>query len=122
MGIRQQIGRWGEQIAAEYLSARGMRLLERNARTPHGELDLVFADGDVLVFVEVKTRTGMGFGFPEESVTAQKRLHLVQAAQAYIQNCGDSDADVDWRIDVIAVQGRPGSGEPKVVWFEDAVR
>jgi putative endonuclease len=61
----------------------------------------------VLVFVEVKTRTNASFGLPEEAVDARKLEHLFRAAEAYLQEREDL-AGQDWRIDVIAIQGRPG--------------
>ncbi len=106
-------------MAEQYLLDRGCRLIERNARTPYGEIDRIVQQGDVIVFVEVKTRTGQAFGLPEESVTALKRLHLMNAAEAYLQ--AHPELDGDWRVDVIAIQGRPGQKDPQIVWFENAV-
>jgi len=116
---QQRIGRWGEKAAEEYLIRQGCRIIDRNVRTEYGELDLVIRHGDEIAFVEVKTRTGAAFGLPEEAITDNKRIHLVEAAQAYLQEhpgLGES-----WRVDVIAVQGKPGKGTPRVVWFENAV-
>ncbi len=116
---RQSIGRWGENLAATYLEQRGLTLLDRNARTPYGELDLVLRQGDVVVFVEVKTRTSAAYGLPEEAVTPAKRAHLLDAAQHYLQN--HPELDGDWRVDVIAIQGRPGQPDLSIEWFENAV-
>src|SRR3990170_3381994 len=90
---RQSLGRWGENQAADFLAGCGYAILERNARTPHGEIDLVAQqeesgrDGSVMttVFVEVKTRSSRAFGYPEESITPRKQAHLLSAAQAYLQ-------------------------------------
>lgn len=106
MTSRQSLGRWGERIAAEYLSKCGYTILEHNARTPYGELDLIASQGDLLVFVEVKTRASRSLGPPEISVTAAKQTHLLSAAQSYLQD--HPNLQYDWRIDVIAVLRLPG--------------
>jgi len=111
----QKLGAWGESIAASYLTKKGYRLAERNARTPYGELDLVMERGGITVFVEVKTRTSRKFGAPEIAVTRIKEAHLRNAAQAYAEARGIDH----WQIDVIAVEGRPGSKTPpEIVHFE----
>jgi putative endonuclease len=72
-----ELGRFGEAIAAEHLIRRGHRILDRNWRSPHGEIDLVTMDRDAVVVVEVKTRSGVEFGHPIEAIGAAKyeRLH-----------------------------------------------
>ncbi len=105
---KQRIGVWGERVAAGYLEKLGFIVLARNVRTPHGEIDLVArASGGELVFVEVKTRTSGSFGLPEEAVDARKLEHLFRAAEVYLQERPEL-ADQEWRIDAIAIQGRPG--------------
>lgn len=100
-GSRKALGRLGEELAARALAARGYRIRERNWRCPIGELDIVAEDGDVLAFVEVKTRRGRKFGAPEEAVTLAKRAKLIELAATYVQA---SDWPGDWRIDVVAVE------------------
>ena len=101
-GTRKQLGNAGEEIAVRELARRGYVVRERNWRCPEGELDIVAEQGNVLVFVEVRTRRGDRFGTPEESITLAKRAHLIAAAQAYLQ--AHSLQDRDWRIDVVAVE------------------
>ena len=125
---RQLLGRWGEDLAAEYLIERGFTILERNVRTRYGEIDLVaqlaeesisLSDSPVTVFVEVKTRATRSFGLPEESVTARKREHMIAAAQSYLQEhleLGDA-----WRIDVIAIQRLHPGMSPSIHHFENAI-
>ncbi len=113
------MGRWGEQLAEQYLLERGCELVERNARTPYGEIDRIVRQDGVVVFVEVKTRTSASFGLPEASITARKREHLLQSAEAYLQ--AHPELDGDWRVDVVAIEGRPGQHNPQIVWFENAV-
>ena len=118
MSTRLSLGRWGEAIAAEYLSHQGYTILEHNARTPYGELDLVALQGDALVFVEVKTRASLSFGLPEISVSPSKQAHLISSAQAYIQ--AHPELDDEWRIDVIAILRLPGK-EPQIEHFENII-
>lgn len=116
---RQSLGRWGEQLAAAFLQQRGYQLVAANARTPYGELDLVTRQNEVTVFVEVKTRSSTRFGLPEEAVTAQKRAHLLAAAQAYLED--HPDLPRDWRVDVIAILHGGKSRSPEIIHFENAV-
>ncbi|MWB98303.1 YraN family protein [Agromyces sp. MMS17-SY077] len=106
MARKDELGRLGERIAAEHLEARGMRVLERNWRCRSGELDLVALDGDETVFVEVKTRSGLGYGHPFEAITARKvaRLRALASAwaEAHERPLGRA------RLDAVAVLALPG--------------
>jgi len=113
----QQIGRWGEGIAAEYLQARGYFLVDRNVRTPHGEIDLILRLGEITVFAEVKTRTSTRYGYPEEAITPRKQQHMLESAAYYAQEHGIDH----WQIDALAVEGRPNGGQPKITHFEDVL-
>ena len=98
---QQQLGAWGERIAATHLEAKGMQIIARNWHCAGGELDLIASDGDDLVFVEVKTRRGDRFGTPEAALTLAKQKRLVRSAQQYLL---DHDIESDaWRIDLVAV-------------------
>lgn len=99
---RQGLGRTGERLAAEELTRRGYRIVERNYRCIYGEIDLVAEDGEDLVFVEVKTRRGSAYGLPEEAINGRKRQKLVQVATCYLDV--HACADRPWRIDAVAVQ------------------
>jgi putative endonuclease len=99
---RQKLGRFGEDLAAEALQSKGYVMVDRNYRCSTGELDIAATCGDIWVFVEVRTRRGQAFGTPEESITIMKKAHLLSAAQVYLQD--KSLVDVDWRIDVVAVE------------------
>lgn len=113
------MGAWGESQAEEYLIAHGLVLIERNFRTRYGEIDLVMQHEDQLVFVEVKTRSNVKFGLPEQSVTPVKQEHLLLAAQQYLAD--HPDASDNWRVDVVAIVGRPGVTPPEFLWFENAL-
>jgi putative endonuclease len=131
--LRQRLGSWGEDLAADFLQKQGFEILARNLRTPHGEIDLVARKkaGDIsepvrqnaqallTVFVEVKARSGTEFGYPEQAVTAAKRLHLLAAAQEYILQHPETGGE--WRVDVIAIL-RPRDGSaPQIRVFENAI-
>ena len=119
MANRIMTGKWGEDIAVKLLEARGYVVLQRNYRTRYGEMDIVTQFGEILIFVEVKTRTNRNFGFPEDAITATKRAHLEATAQAYLQDHPDFNGE--WRIDVIAIEQKPGSELPEIEWFENAI-
>ena len=117
MDRRKQTGRQGEDIAAAYLLKNNCRIVERNWVCPTGELDIIAQDGDILIFVEVRTRRGSRFGTAEESITPTKQARLVELAQTYLQ--GVSQPHPPWRIDVVAVQ--LGQGLPRINHIENAV-
>jgi putative endonuclease len=115
---RQDLGRWGEAVAADYLQAHGYSILARNVHTPHGELDIVAAKEASIIFVEVKTRRSHSFAYPEASVTSRKQAYLVSAAQAYLDLHPESPDT--WQFDVIAVEGGPGR-ETHIEHFENVI-
>jgi putative endonuclease len=115
----RELGAWGEQQAESFMLARGFTLLGKNVRTLYGELDLIMRLADEIVIVEVKTRSGEGFGLPEEAMTRLKRQHLLNAGQTYMQE--HPEIGEAWRIDVVAVEGKPGPNPPVITWFENAV-
>lgn len=80
---RQVTGRKGEEIAVNFLQKKGFRILERNWRFGRCEVDIVASNNTMLHFVEVKTRSGLRFGYPEESIGVLKMKHLKIAAAAY---------------------------------------
>jgi putative endonuclease len=84
MDQRQSFGRHGEDLACEELEKRGYVIVDRRFRTRCGEIDIVARDAGVLVFVEVKARSGSHFGTPFESVTWKKRQRLSQMAASYL--------------------------------------
>jgi putative endonuclease len=102
---RRALGSRGEALAARYLEGRGLRILEANARCRFGEIDLVALDGALVVFVEVKGKSGDGLGRPEEMVTAWKQRRLTRLAQWYLQRRGWLGRAA--RFDVVAVSWGP---------------
>lgn len=102
-----EIGRQGEDAAAEHLLAKGLRVLERNVVLGRLELDLVCEDGDTLVFVEVKTRAEGSLAAPADGLTAQKRSRLVRAVQCYLSRHALWDRPC--RLDLVSVLFRAGA-------------
>ncbi|MCH9016779.1 MAG: YraN family protein [Chloroflexi bacterium] len=98
---RGRLGRWGEDHARRYLEGKGYTVSATNYRSRWGEVDIVSRLGEELVFVEVKTRRGVAFGTPEESITAAKSQRLIATAQDYLQKNGLEQSR--WRIDLISI-------------------
>lgn len=117
---RQGLGRTGERLAAEELTGRGYRMLEKNFRCEYGEIDLVAEDGQDLVFVEVKTRRGTSYGLPEEAITLRKRQKLLQVALYYLDL--HACAERSWRVDVVAVQMSQQGVLQEIRVYQHAVR
>ena len=115
---RATLGRQGEDLVARYLESRGCRIVARNWRIKGGEIDLVADTGDEIVFVEVKTRRGNGYGYPEEAVTYAKRRRLRFAAMAFMDRHGLQHRR--FRIDVASVT-LPAFGKPLLRHFRSAV-
>ena len=109
-------GAWGEELALRYLRRRGYTLVERNYRTRYGELDLILRHQNTLVFVEVKTRRGVGFGDPLEAVTARKQATIRALAERYLSERGPDLDEV--RFDVVGILA--GEGGPTVTHIENA--
>ena len=103
---RLSLGAEGELLAAEHLARAGYRIAARNVRADGVEIDLVATRGALVVFVEVKTRSGRGFGTPEEAVDARKCRRLVRGARAWLHAHGPRNARA--RFDVICVEPGPG--------------
>jgi len=106
MGRNQDLGIRGEDLAAEFLESTGMVVLERNWRTRYGEIDLIAQDGAVLVFVEVKTRSGLGYGTPAEAVTHRKAERIRRLAGMWLAAQTRRWSHI--RVDVVTVLLRRG--------------
>lgn len=114
---RQQLGRLGEEAAARHLSGRGLTVVARNFRTPLGELDLIARSGDLIVFVEVKTRRAAGwYGGANEAVDRRKALRVRRLAEVYLGQHGLTQHPC--RFDVVAVTVGPSG--PEIEWIQDA--
>jgi putative endonuclease len=114
---RTALGAYGERVAVRALTEAGLQVLDRNWRCRDGELDVVARDGDALVFCEVKTRTGIGFGHPAEAVTPAKRRRLRLLARAWLATHDEHAPDL--RFDVVGVLV-PAAGLPSVRHLRNA--
>lgn len=108
-----------EAAARAHLERAGLRTVATNATYRVGELDLVMREGDTLVFVEVRHRTGGRFGGGAASITAAKRRKLVLAARAFLGR-HPRLADLPCRFDVVEAEGDPAA--PALHWLRDAFR
>jgi putative endonuclease len=110
------LGKEGERIAELFLKKKGYKLVERNYRCAAGELDLVMLDRRVIVFVEVKTRTGSGYGTPLEAVAVRKQKKMIYVAEFFLSAKKLSQREA--RFDVVGVSW-PGA-QPLVEHIENA--
>lgn len=115
MAKKDDLGRRGEQIAADHLIELGYEIVERNWRCAHGELDIVARDGGDTVFVEVKTRGGEAFGHPFEAITAEKLTRLRQLASLWCASARPRPLSI--RIDAVAVIA-PRLGDVRIEHLE----
>ena len=115
MAKHNELGKRGEELAAQYLTEKGYEILECNWRNVHKEIDIIGKKDNVLVVVEVKTRQSEEYGEPDIAVTRQKQTRLISAANAYLfQN----KLDINTRFDIISIVLK--NGEPIINHIEDA--
>ncbi len=115
-GPAARLGAWAESAAADFLTARGFRILARNFRTRFGEIDVIADDGRRLLLVEVKYRKNESFDSVESSLTAAKRRKWWRAGRFAAAQFG---ADRDIRFDFIAILGPPD--RPDIRHFENVL-
>lgn len=110
--LKQLLGKFAENRAEKFLAAAGLRILERNYRCRHGEIDLIAQDGSTLVFVEVRSRSRQDFGTAAESITPAKQRRIIAAARHYLAALSRMPA---CRFDVVTLD--QGGGP---VWLKSA--
>jgi len=110
------LGSEGENLAVKFLKGKGYQIIERNYKTPLGEIDILAMDGNTLVIVEVKTRTDNIFGYPFESVNERKRQKLRDLASLYLKRLGK---EPPVRFDVLSILYRD-RGKKKIEHIKDA--
>ncbi len=107
-------GNQGENLATDFLQKKGYEVVMRNYRYKHSEIDVILKQGNLLVFVEVKTRSSSSFGEPEVFVDAKKASKIFEGAEQYIH-------EVNWngniRFDIVSVKI---GATPEIIHFEDA--
>ena len=116
MAVHNDTGKKGEEIAAEYFLSKGYEILHRNWRHKHLEVDIVANRNGILHFIEVKTRTSLAFGFPEENVTATKMNRLINASAEFLYQYPQ------WQriqFDVLSININSRSNETAFLLIED---
>lgn len=116
-----QTGSQGETAAYIFLRGMGYRIVATNFRVPQnrGEIDLIGWDGEVLCFVEVKTRVGEGLMPPEAAVDAAKRAHIRSVARSYLRRLR-GEHKPPCRFDIVTVTYQPGESRPKIKLIKGA--
>ena len=106
MATHNELGKWGEDLAATFLEEKGYQIIERDWKSGHHDLDIVATEGSTLVIIEVKTRRNRLFGDPEEAIDYKKRKSLQSAINHYVKthHFGSSV-----RFDIISIVGTIGS-------------
>ena len=115
MAAHNELGKWGEDLAAEYLKEKGYEIIERDWKSGHHDLDIIAKDGSTLVVVEVKTRRSRFYGDPEEAVDYRKRQSLQSAINHYVKSHYGSR---HLRFDIISIVGTIGS-TPEIDHIKD---
>ncbi|WP_305094660.1 YraN family protein [Prescottella sp. R16] len=119
MGRNIALGALGEDLAAQYLTDAGLTVVDRNWRCRYGELDLIAVDegnpaGDTIVFVEVKTRSGLGYGSPAEAVTYTKQRRIRLLAQQWLTRSGRHWPHVRFDVVGVLVHRHDTSADPQI--------
>ncbi len=119
---KRKIGDLGEQIACNYLRQNNYRILSRNFQKPWGEIDIIALKNDLVVFVEVKTRTGSNNYpvIPEQSVHYKKQANLIKTAQTFLQQ-NKNLLTKTWQIDIIAIELNFKTRKANLKHFPNAV-
>jgi putative endonuclease len=112
-GVKQRVGRGGEDLAAEHLGRQGYRIIARNYRTRQAEIDIIARHEGVIVFVEVKTRRSAGFGHPKWAVTPAKQKKISMAALEYLKKHRAMQSRA--RFDVVTIQTVEGKACIEVI-------
>lgn len=110
---KRALGGRFEELAAEYLTAKGLCIIEKNYRSRHGEIDLIARDGDYLVFAEVKYRRDDKMGDPAEAVGYYKQARIRETARYYLHRNRYGD-DTPCRFDIVAILGE------EIRWIKNA--
>ena len=109
--------RFGEEEGCQFLKKNGYKIVERNYRTPRGEIDIIARSGKIIIFVEVRTRASNTFSEPWETVGHRKRERLRAAARQYLREKPSPDAEL--RFDILSIT-LDDAVKPKIEWFQNA--
>lgn len=114
---KNDIGKLGENLATTFLIQKGYSIITRNYRHGHGEIDIIAQIHSNIVFVEVKTRTSLEYGTPEEAITKTKQKQIRKVAESFVNDHVNNE--VDYRIDVITVLLQKNK-KPEINHYENA--
>lgn len=119
MAAHNELGKWGEEVAADYLQGKGYVVLERDWKSGHRDLDIIAVNEErnTMVFVEVKTRRNQQYADPVDAVGYQKIRNLQQAANHYVKY---KHINLPIRFDIVTVIGMLGGDMPEIEHIEDA--
>ena len=116
MAVHNELGTWGEEMAASFLQQKGYVIIERDWKSGHKDIDIIALHNNTLVFVEVKTRRNRVFGEPEEAIDYMKLRNLRAAINHYVKY---RRINLPVRLDAITIVGTPESGVPEITHIED---
>jgi len=116
---RQEVGKLGEKLARKFLQKRGYHIQETNFHCREGEIDIIAQQKDYLVFIEVRTKSSLDFGSPEESITSAKKEKLIASALTYINT--HQNLPSSWRIDVVAIEIDQSGKTKRIELIENAI-
>lgn len=119
MALHNQLGKWGEDFAAQYLREHGYEIISRDWRFGHRDIDIIARtpDNTTVVFVEVKTRTSDVVTRPDDAVDVKKVRNIGLAANAYVKQMSVADM---LRFDIISIVGTPNGDAPQLEHVKDA--
>jgi putative endonuclease len=115
VAAHNELGKWGEALAAEFVEKKGYDIIERDWKSGHHDLDIIARDEDTLVIIEVKTRRNRLFGAPEEAIDYKKRQSLQSAINHYVKS---HHVNAPVRFDIISIVGTIGS-TPEIDHIKD---
>lgn len=115
MAFHNEVGKWGEQIACDYLVTQGYAIMERNCKIGRIEIDIIASKSDMICFIEVKTRSSDEMD-PVYAIDDRKMKRMCQAANSYINT---HDLPLIPQIDIITVIGNPLSGAQRIEHYPD---
>ncbi len=113
-----EVGKMAEDAACKFLKKKGYKIVARNYRTRLGELDIVALDGEVVAFVEVRSKKEGSFGPPGASINDEKSRRLTRAAWNFLTKKGIRDRDC--RFDVVSIAYKEGTKSPRIDLFKNA--
>lgn len=114
--IHQNIGKLGEELATTFLEDAGYSILEQNYRHKRGEIDIIVSKEDIVIFVEVKTRSSIKFGFPEDFVDTKKQRQIIATAEAYLE---EKQHHGEIRFDIVSIEIL-NNNSPQILHIKDA--